>query len=164
MMGRFDLKDYVEVKDRIPLFLESHPDGRIITEIVHLDFAATPPTCVIRAELYRDHEATEPMATGLAYERESGMINKTSFVENCETSAVGRALANANFAGTGPRPSREEMEKVERAEAELDQMVDRVRSLYADETGKARQAADAAIRERNFSRLQAAIKHKEQQA
>jgi hypothetical protein len=43
-------------------------------------------------------------------------------------------------------------------------MVDRVRSLYADETGKARQAADAAIRERNFSRLQAAINHKEQQA
>jgi hypothetical protein len=164
MMGRFDLKDYVEVKDRIPLFLESHPDGRIVTEILYLDFAATPPTCVIRAELYRDHEATEPMATGLAYERESGMINKTSFVENCETSAVGRALANANFAGTGPRPSREEMEKVERAEAELDQMVDRVRSLYADETGKARQAADAAIRERNFSRLQAAIKHKEKQA
>jgi len=160
-MGRFDLKDYVEVKDRIPLFLESHPDGRIVTEIVHLDFAATPPTCVIRAELYRDHEATEPMATGLAYERETGMINKTSFVENCETSAVGRALANANFAGTGPRPSREEMEKVERAEAELDMMVDRVRSLYADETGKARQAADAAIRERNFSRLQAAITHKE---
>lgn len=160
-MGRFDLKDYVEVKDRIPLFLESHPDGRIVTEIVHLDFAATPPTCVIRAELYRDHEATQPMATGLAYERETGMINKTSFVENCETSAVGRALANANFAGTGPRPSREEMEKVERAEAELDMMVDRVRSLYADETGKARQAADAAIRERNFSRLQAAINHKE---
>ena len=105
-MGRFDLKDYVEVKDRIPLFLESHPDGRIVTDIVHLDFAATPPTCVIRAELYRDHEATEPMATGLAYERETGMINKTSFVENCETSAVGRALANANFAGTGPRPER----------------------------------------------------------
>lgn len=180
-MSRFNLDDYTEVKDRIPLFLADHPDGRIVTELVHLDFASSPAVCVVKASLYRDHEASEPMATGLAYEREAGMINKTSFIENCETSAIGRACANADYAG-GKRPSREEMEKVERAEAalqaqgekaarttsmwqsEIDALVERVRVLYAEETGKARQAADAAIRERDISRLEAAITHKENAA
>lgn len=91
-MGRFNLANYTEVKDRIPLFLAQYPEGRIVTTIVHMDFEATPAVCVVRAELYRDHDATEPMATGLAYEREAGPVNKTSFVENCETSAIGRAF------------------------------------------------------------------------
>lgn len=173
-MSRFNLDDYTEVKDRIPLFLADHPDGRIVTELVHLDFASSPAVCVVKASLYRDHEASHPMATGLAYEREAGMVNKTSFVENCETSAIGRACANADYAG-GKRPSREEMEKVERAEAalqaqvetaeiQIDELIEAVRFLYADESGKARQAADAAIRERDISRLKAAINHKEKAA
>lgn len=119
-MPRFNLDDYVEVKDRIPLFLEDYPEGRIVTEIHYLDFNATPAICVVKTELYRDHHASEPMATGFAYEREGvgGMANKTSFLENAETSSVGRALANANYTGNGQRPSREEMEKVQRVEAE----------------------------------------------
>jgi len=107
------MANYTEVKDRIPLFLAEYPEGRIVTTIVHMDFEATPAVCVVRAELYRDHEATEPMATGLAYEREAGPVNKTSFVENCETSAIGRACGNANFTGNNQKPSRQEMEKVE---------------------------------------------------
>jgi hypothetical protein len=73
--------------------------------------------CVIRAELWLEDVC---IATGYAEEvRGAGNVNRTSHVENCETSAVGRALANAGMAGTdvNKRPSREEMSKVERASA-----------------------------------------------
>jgi hypothetical protein len=73
--------------------------------------------CVIRAELWLEDLC---IATGYAEEvRGAGNVNRTSHVENCETSAVGRALANAGMAGTdvNKRPSREEMSKVERASA-----------------------------------------------
>jgi hypothetical protein len=70
--------------------------------------------CVIRAELWLEDIC---IATGYAEEvRGSGNVNRTSHVENCETSAVGRALANAGYAGSdvNKRPSREEMSKVQR--------------------------------------------------
>jgi hypothetical protein len=73
--------------------------------------------CVIRAELWLEDVC---IATGYAEEvRGAGNVNRTSHVENCETSAVGRALANAGMAGTdvNKRPSREEMSKVERTAA-----------------------------------------------
>jgi hypothetical protein len=69
--------------------------------------------CVIRAELWLEDVC---IATGYAEEvRGAGNVNRTSHVENCETSAVGRALANAGMAGTdvNKRPSREEMMKVQ---------------------------------------------------
>jgi hypothetical protein len=69
--------------------------------------------CVIRAELWLEDVC---VATGYAEEvRGAGNVNRTSHVENCETSAVGRALANAGMAGTdvNKRPSREEMSKVQ---------------------------------------------------
>jgi hypothetical protein len=69
--------------------------------------------CVIRAELWLENVC---IATGYAEEvRGAGNVNRTSHVENCETSAVGRALANAGMAGTdvNKRPSREEMSKVQ---------------------------------------------------
>jgi len=69
--------------------------------------------CVIRAELWLEDLC---VATGYAEEvRGAGNVNRTSHVENCETSAVGRALANAGMAGTdvNKRPSREEMSKVQ---------------------------------------------------
>jgi hypothetical protein len=69
--------------------------------------------CVIRAELWLEDLC---IATGYAEEvRGAGNVNRTSHVENCETSAVGRALANAGMAGTdvNKRPSREEMSKVQ---------------------------------------------------
>jgi hypothetical protein len=72
---------------------------------------------VFRAELYLDDLL---LATGWAEEtRGEGHVNRTSHFENCETSALGRALANAGFAGSDytKRPSREEMLKVERSTA-----------------------------------------------
>lgn len=113
-MGNFNLDDYAPVEERIALFYGEHKDGRILTEMVEHH----PPLVVFRAEVYRDAEDQRPWATGFAYEKEGeGHVNRTSYVENCETSAIGRALANAGYHGKrdgAPRPSREEMQKVQR--------------------------------------------------
>jgi len=113
-MGNFNLDDYAPVEERIGLFYGEHPDGRILTEMVEHH----PPLVVFRAEVYRDATDARPWATGFAYEKEGeGHVNRTAYVENCETSAIGRALANAGYHGRregAPRPSREEMEKVQR--------------------------------------------------
>ena len=106
----FNLDDYEPVAVRHSRWLEQHPNGRTITHMV-----STPGAdiCVIRAELWLEDVC---IATGYAEEvRGAGNVNRTSHVENCETSAVGRALANAGMAGTdvNKRPSREEMSKVQ---------------------------------------------------
>jgi hypothetical protein len=104
----FDLSQYEPVAARHSRWLEQHPNGRTITHMV-----STPGAdiCVIRAELWLEDVC---IATGYAEEvRGAGNVNRTSHVENCETSAVGRALANAGMAGSdvNKRPSREEMSK-----------------------------------------------------
>jgi hypothetical protein len=77
----------------------------------------TGDACVFYCELYADKEDKVPVATGYAEEVKSDRgVNATSFVENCETSAIGRAIANCPLQAptSGPRPSRNEMQKVER--------------------------------------------------
>jgi hypothetical protein len=106
----FNLDDYEPVAARHSRWLEKNPNGRTITHMV-----STPGAdiCVIRAELWLEDVC---IATGYAEEvRGAGNVNRTSHVENCETSAVGRALANAGMAGSdvSKRPSREEMTKVQ---------------------------------------------------
>jgi hypothetical protein len=106
----FNLDDYEPVAVRHSRWLEQHPNGRTITHMVSIPGA---DICVIRAELWLEDVC---IATGYAEEvRGAGNVNRTSHVENCETSAVGRALANAGMAGTdvNKRPSREEMIKVQ---------------------------------------------------
>ncbi len=106
----FNLEDYEPVAVRHSRWLEQHPNGRTITHMVSQPGA---DICVIRAELWLEDVC---IATGYAEEvRGAGNVNRTSHVENCETSAVGRALANAGMAGTdvNKRPSREEMMKVQ---------------------------------------------------
>jgi hypothetical protein len=110
----FNLDDYEPVAVRHSRWLEQHPNGRTITHMVSIPGA---DICVIRAELWLEDVC---IATGYAEEvRGAGNVNRTSHVENCETSAVGRALANAGMAGTdvNKRPSREEMSKVQRQTA-----------------------------------------------
>lgn len=86
-------KDYVEVNQRVNAFRQLMPNGRIDTNILHLDGGI----CVIKATVYDDDGNL--LASGIAEEKESSSyINKTSYVENCETSAVGRALG---FLGIG---------------------------------------------------------------
>lgn len=82
-------KDYVEVNERIKAFWQLCPDGRINTELISNENGM----CVIKAEVYENRDNLHPRATGMAYEKEgSTFINRTSYLENCETSAVGRAL------------------------------------------------------------------------
>lgn len=86
-------KPYAQVSDRIQAFRRICPGGTISTEIVHYDGDAI----TMRATISDDEGNT--ISTGTAHEiRGASYINKTSFVENCETSAVGRALG---FAGIG---------------------------------------------------------------
>lgn len=112
----FNLKNYEEVKDRIERFLKDFPDGRIVTEIKEL--SEDYQTCFFISKIYKNHEEQEkglPLATGHAYEQMgTSNVNKTSHIENCETSAIGRALANINYIKGKNRASEEEMEKVER--------------------------------------------------
>lgn len=94
-MGTVDIKgkDYVQVNDRVLAFRKLFPDGDIITHIESL----CDGVVVIRADVL-DNEGKH-LASGVAYEKEgSTFINKTSYIENCETSAVGRALG---FLGIG---------------------------------------------------------------
>jgi len=121
-MGKFNLEDYETVQSRLPKFFLKYPNGRVITDLKspvdNLD------TVVFQASLYNGETL---LSTGWAFEaqdkelkktRSGGeyeSVNYTSHLENCETSAIGRALANITIHGD-KRPSREEMEKVQRGE------------------------------------------------
>lgn len=125
----FNLDDYEPVAARHTRWLADHPNGRTIT---HMVSAPGADVCVIRAELWLDDVC---VATGYAEEvRGAGNVNRTSHVENCETSAVGRALANAGYGGSdvNKRPSREEMSKVQRMSQGTDKRMPEVRITQPD--------------------------------
>lgn len=104
--------DYAPVADRIALFYERYPDGRIITHLTMHNECEI----MFRASVYRDARTRWPAATGWASERVGdGDINTVACLENTETSAIGRALANLGFTASKNRPSAEEMEKADRA-------------------------------------------------
>lgn len=117
-MARFNLDDYETVEDRLAKFWEKYPNGRTNTYAPKEINEKLPPDEIIYVgEIYADRADEKPFATGSAHEiKNSSPVNRTSYVENCETSALGRALANGGFAARGKRPSREEMEKVVRME------------------------------------------------
>lgn len=133
-MTQFDLKNYVQVNDRVQKFWKEHPEGRVVTEVTHLDPAeATNRMVIVRAKVYLDSVATHPASTGLAKEREgTSGANKTAFLENAETSAIGRALANLGYLIDKNRASREEMEAVQQAEAEHKVALDRIKAIAKD--------------------------------
>jgi hypothetical protein len=112
----FDPTAYAPVAERIRLFWESFPNGRIVTRLV----SRTDHDVVFEARVYRSADEHEPAATGWAAEREGdGDVNAVACLENTETSAVGRALANLGFTAAKERPSAEEMQKAARARARL---------------------------------------------
>jgi hypothetical protein len=112
----FNPADYAEVAERLPMFWQDCARGRIITEIIVDDGTRI----VMKASLFATYEDYHPTTTGYAEEiRGSSMVNKTSALENCETSAIGRALANYQYQGAKKRASLEEIVKVYRQGAEV---------------------------------------------
>ena len=106
---KFDLSQYATVEERLTQFWSDHPDGAVITEIAHRE----DNIIVFKAYIYFERGG-DLVSTGFAEEvRDASPVNRTSFVENAETSAIGRGLANANYA-MKKRPSREEMQKAQR--------------------------------------------------
>jgi hypothetical protein len=114
-MAKFDLEAYDTVETRLARFWEAHPNGRVLTKLEFHD----ERRFIVYSEIYFDREDHTPVATGYAEEIVGASpVNRTSALENCETSSIGRSLANCGFASLGKRPSKEEMEKVERYQAE----------------------------------------------
>jgi hypothetical protein len=112
-MARFNLDDYETVEARLARFHKDHPNGRVITENLTTLQDRQVSTWVFKATIYFDGEA-EARATGHAFEIDGGSgANLTSAMENAETSAIGRALANCGYSGN-KRTTREEMAKVNR--------------------------------------------------
>jgi hypothetical protein len=105
----FNLADYEPVEVRLEKFIKDYPAFRIATELEVVEATRY----IVKAYLFKDASDGVAWATGYAEETVTSRgVNQTSALENCETSAIGRALANAGYAPKGKRPSREEMTKV----------------------------------------------------
>jgi len=105
----FNLQDYETCEVRLDKWWKDNPDGRVATELISFQNGQY----IVQAYLYRTFADSVAYSTGLAEEKITDRgVNATSALENCETSAIARALANANYAAKGKRPSREEMTKV----------------------------------------------------
>ena len=106
----FNLEEYELVEDRLKAYWKENPQGMITTSVVHI---TEDGTCVTIKAKITDNDGRF-VATGIAQETkgQGGFANKDAWVENCETSAIGRALANWKYQGSNKRPSRQEMSKV----------------------------------------------------
>lgn len=126
-------KQYAEVKERVKAFRKLFPMGRIETAII--DLSDTEVT--VKATIYAGNM---PIATGLANEnKNASSINRTSYIENCETSAVGRALG---FAGIGIDAAIASADEVTGAEIQQDRI-------------RTQEEADTLIDEQHFKALKA---------
>jgi hypothetical protein len=147
-MASFNLEKYATVAERIEEFYIEHPQGSIRTFVSFREGAEI----MFEARVYRTvDEAVEGVYTsGFAHEVEGkSPVNRTSHVENCESSAVGRALANLGYTTTTERPSRSEMLKVGRMQKELEEMVAFIKEVGA--TLPAEATADYAGESRNIT-------------
>lgn len=107
---RFNPDEYITVAERIDKFYATYPKGRIVTSIV--EHNQETGFVLIRAEVYREPDDALPAATGHAYElRSAGHVQAGSYVEVCETSSVGRALALLGFEVKRGVASREEAQR-----------------------------------------------------
>ncbi len=108
-------KKYALVAERVQIFRQLCPDGLITTEILFMEAGAV----TMKASIY--DETGKLLVTGLAQEKEGGsFINKTSYIENCETSAVGRALAMLGIGSECSMASAEEVVNAQMQQKEAD--------------------------------------------
>lgn len=134
------LQDYITVNERIIKFYELYPTGRIITELVSWQDGVI----IMKAYSYRHQDDALPASTGHTYEKEgSSYINKTSALENAETSVVGRCLANLGLEIKRSVASREEVQNAIQQQDDLKnedkhgftQLKDLYVELKGDESG-----------------------------
>ena len=112
-------KGYVQVADRIKYFRENHENGSIITEMV----SNVDGVVIFKANIVIDQVVR---ATGFAFEKEgSSNINRTSHLENCETSAIGRALGIFGIGLDGGVASAEEVKEAKEQQDLIDEAVGR---------------------------------------
>jgi hypothetical protein len=112
-MAHFNLNEYQTVQERIDLFWKKFPEGRFKLDIV----SQSDNQVIIKASVWTDKNDKHPTTVDFAEERiGTSPVNKISHVENCATSALGRAISalGGEFSPKGKRPSREEMDKVAR--------------------------------------------------
>jgi len=132
----FNLADYEPVEVRLEKFIKDYPAFRISTELEVVEATRY----IVKAYLFKDAQDSLAWATGYAEETVTSRgVNQTSALENCETSAIGRALANAGYAPKGKRPSREEMSKVVTKKAEKPAVQDLVQAIKAADAEPAEQ-------------------------
>ena len=144
-------KEYAEVNQRIKAFRMCYPMGYIRTELLSVEDGV----CIMRAEVGIGENI---LGTGTAYEKEtSSYINKTSYIENCETSAVGRALGMAGF---GIDTSVASYEEVSNAIAQQEADKQPKGHNSTPETVEARETASGRITEKEWKNLQAVCKEK----
>ena len=118
-------REYAEVNSRVLAFYEGCPGGAIITQLVSNEDGL----CVFKATVM--DEQGQVIATGHAYElQSSSYINKTSYIENCETSAVGRALGFAGIGINGSICSAEELQNALNQQEKQQKDSDRRNELY----------------------------------
>ena len=132
----FNLDNYEPVADRLARAHSDHPEMRVITDLVAVERTpeGKPLQYIVRAQIWlgdvlKAQDYAEEMVG-------SSPVNRTSALENCTTSAIGRSLADmgyqGNVNGKASRPSREEMEKV--ARAENDQVTEKIEKVvYSDD-------------------------------
>lgn len=147
-------KEYAEVNQRIKAFRMCYPEGFIRTQLLSVEDGV----CIMRAEV---GDGQNILGTGTAYEKEtSSYINKTSYIENCETSAVGRALGMAGFGIDTSVASYEEVANAI-AQQEADKQPKKAKGHNSTpETVEAREAASGRITEKEWKNLQAVCKEK----
>lgn len=153
-------KEYAEVNQRIKAFRMCYPEGTIETTLLSDENGV----CIMSARVgYYDKEtgAFRILGTGTAYEKEtSSYINKTSYIENCETSAVGRALGMAGFGIDTSVASYEEVSNAI-AQQEADKQPKKAKGHNSmPETVEARETASGRITEKEWKNLQAVCKEK----
>ena len=136
---KFKGKQYTEVKDRLFGFLSEYPQATISNDLISVSQITDSPSgeqCneyIVRATVIPNPlQEPEIYFTGYAAERDNtGFVNKTSALENCETSAVGRALAFAGFGGDFAIASKEEVDNAQTAAKKSAVTVDMLSTLDA---------------------------------